>query len=376
MALSVQSSTLMNVAAQLAVAHRSVGGESIAVLSDNRGVSLPVERTHLVDFTRNCPREWFTRRELAVDVAAGALGRLRPFYGRMYDPAVDALAADPTDIVLLYEGHYASATLPRWQPLRSRSKVCLYVHNPLSRTYRAHELRRLLASADRVIFCAEHLRAGVEARLGRSDPRFHVVPNGVEDTFFASEPRRRPEGFEIVFAGRLSEPKGVHVLLDAVAELEHHPELPALRVTIVGGSDYGGSAASDYERRLRARAKTLVSEVEFVGWATREQTAAVFQRASVIAIPSLWDEGLPLVALEAMAAGAPVAVSDSAGLVEAVGEVGTVHRMGDAGGLAAGLRALATGDGLWRARSDAGRARAREFTWTRAVERIVAAASG
>lgn len=370
MALSVQGSTLMSVAARLSEAWSGLGGESVAVLSDNRDVSLPVARTHLVDYTRECPREWFTRREQAVDVVAGSLGRLRPHHGRMYDPAVEALLADPPGIVLLYEGHYASATLPRWRELRRRSEICLYVHNPLSRTYRRRELARLLDGADRVIFCADHLRADVESRLGRTDDRFSTVPNGVEEMFRATAPRTAPEEFTVVFAGRLAPHKGVHVLLEALAEWERRDPTARARVIVLGGSAYGGSAPDEYEQRLRALGNELRSVVEFPGWASRETIAQTFRDASAVVIPSLWDEGLPLVALEALASGTPMAHSDSAGLREATAGIGLVHRMGDAAGLADDLGRLAADGALWARLSAAGVERARGFTWTAAMRRI------
>ena len=187
MALSMPSSTLIAVARQLGRAFARMGGHSSIILSDNRGVSAPELTQLYVDYTLNCPRQWFTRRELAIDVVAGTAGFTRPYYGRLYDPAVAALQAQPADIVLLYEGHYAAATLPRWQAIRATSELCLYVHNGLSRSYGRRELSRLLAMCDRVIFCADHLRVSTERRLGRSDPRWTVIPNGVDELFLPDE---------------------------------------------------------------------------------------------------------------------------------------------------------------------------------------------
>lgn len=369
MAFSTPSSTLIGVARQLGRAYSSVGGHSTIVLSDNRGISVPeIEQRH-VDYTRNCPRQWFTKRELAVDVLAGAAGFTRPFYGRLYDPAVDALEANPTDIVLLYEGHYAAATLPRWQKLRERSELCLYVHNGVSRSYGRRELSRLVDMCDRVIFCADHLRVSTERRLGKSDPRLTVVPNGVDPRFFRP-PRTMPAEFEIVFAGNLSPEKGPHVLLEAVRELENQPGAPRVKVTIVGSSNYGHGGMGEYERQLRDASDRMRSPVEFTGWVSSSQVADIFGRAGVVSVPSLFDEPFGLVVLEALASGTPVAVSDAPGPLEVINGIGRVHHKGDATGLADDLRALATDHQLWRSLSDDGSARAREFTWDATVHRI------
>lgn len=370
MALSTASSTLIGVARQLGQAHSRLGGHSTIVLSDNRGISAPELDLHYVDYTRNCPRQWFTKRELAVDILAGAAGVTRPYYGRLYDPAVEALEANPADIVLLYEGHYAAASLPRWQRVRQKSELCLYVHNGVSRTYGRRELTRMIDMCDRVIFCADHLRLSTERRLGRSDPRLTVIPNGVEPLFFRPT-RTKPAEFEIVFAGNLSPQKGAHVLLDAVYELENQPDSPPVKVTIVGSSNYGHGSMDQYERQLRQTSHRLRSPVKFTGWESRSEVAEIFGRAGAVCVPSLFDEPFGLVVLEALAAGTPVAVSDAPGPLEVINGIGRVHHMGDALELAGDLRVLATDHQLWQTLSAGGIARAQEFTWDAAVRRVI-----
>ncbi len=370
MALSVQSSTLMTVVERVSEAWSALGGTSAAILSDNRSLMLPggIDVTY-VDYTRDCPREFFTRRELAVDVARGALGGLRPHYGHAYDAAVEAVLAEAADVVLLYEGHYASATLPQWRTVRATKELCLYVHNPLSRTYGRRELGRLLDGADRVIFCADHLRADAEHRLGRAEPRFEVVPNGVEPRFFASAPRERPDVFTVVLVGRIAPHKGMHLGLEAVAAMASKVAGP-VRVEVVGSSSYGGGEPSDYESSLRASAAAMVAPVEFRGWLEPDELARSLADASVVCLPSLGAEGMPLVALEALASGTPVVCSDSPGLLEAVGDVGLVSPRGDVGGMADNLARLALDSDEWTARSAAGVERAAGFTWAEVAAKI------
>ena len=370
MALSMPSSTLMTVARQLGRALDRLGGHSSIVLSDNRGLSAPEFRQLYVDYTLNCPRQWFTRRELAIDIVAGTAGFRRPYYGRMYDPAVSALQAQPADIVLLYEGHYAAASLPQWQAIRSTSELCLYVHNGLSRSYGRRELSNLLSMCDRVIFCADHLRVSTERRLGRSDQRFAVIPNGVDELFLRAR-RTRPSDFNIVFAGNLSPEKGAHVMLEAVAELENMVGAPPANVTIVGASNYGNGGMDGYERQLRSMADRLRSPVEFTGWTSRHGVAEIFGRAGAVCVPSVYDEPFGLVVLEALASRTPVAVSDAPGPLEVIDGVGRVHHKADALGLAADLFALSTDNELWQQLSDAGAIRARSFTWDAAIRGII-----
>jgi glycosyltransferase involved in cell wall biosynthesis len=79
--------------------------------------------------------------------------------------------------------------------------------------------------------------------------------------------------------------------------------------------------------------------VRFAGRVAPEALAALRERAAVAVVPSRYAEILPLAALEAMAAGLPVAAARSGGLAEAVPEEG-LYPPGDVAALADRLRAL------------------------------------
>lgn len=376
MAFGVQGSTLMHVAQRISDVVIARGGRAVAVLSDNRGVSLspPVENRY-VDYTSVCPREWFTRRELAVDIAAGRAGLLRPHYGHLYDPAIDVLQERPVGTVLLYEGHYASASLPRWSRVRDAAQVVLYVHNPLSRTYGRRELRRLLDGADRVAFCADHLRQDVVRRTGRDDARFVTVLNGVDAVFRIGGDRQAPDGvFDIVFVGRVTEKKGAHLALEAAGRAAARVGR-SVRLRIIGSTNHAaGEQLSDYERALREDARALSCEVEFLPFTPQSEIVGILSAASAVCLPSQWAEGLPLVALEAMAAGVPVVCSDAAGLVEACGDAAMIVPGGDPAGMADALVRLAEDEHEWLSRSRASCERSGRFTWERAVDALTGAA--
>lgn len=372
MALATQGSTLMTVTQRVAEAYARMGGVSVAVLSDNRDLVTPGVDAIYVDYTERCPRQWFTRRELAVDVAAGRLGLGRPYYGRMYDPAIRALQADRPDLVLLYEGHYASATLPRWRWVRDFSHLCLYVHNPLSRSYGPAELRRLLGAADRVIFCADHLKRDVIRRLGAKPlGNLETIHNGIDDRFRAPAPRTSTEGeFSIVFFGRVAPNKGVHLVLRAAAAAAERTARP-LRVRVVGSSEYSaGGPLSPYEAEVRDLGASLALPVDFMPFLPPAELKDVLRSSSVACLPSTWAEGFPLAALEAMATGLPVICSDSPGMLEACGDAALVAPMGDVGGLADAIVTLAGSDAEWERRSASGWERARRFSWERTARAI------
>lgn len=373
MALSTQGATLMTVTQRLGEAYTALGGRTLTVLSRNRDLTTPGLESVYVDYTENCPREWFTKTERGVDIAAGALGLERPHFGTMYDPAIRAVEQARPDVVLLYEGHYASATLPRWKRVRETSELCLYVHNPLSRSYCGPELRRLLGAADRVIFCADHLRRNVEKRLaGARVTTLETVHNGIDERFRTAAPRTDvPDEFGVLFFGRVGPNKGVHLALRAAARAAGRTRRP-VRMRIVGSAAYQADGAlSDYEQQLRDEADAMEIPVEFIPFVPPEKLVEIMRESSVACLPSTWAEGFPLAALEAMATGLPVICSDSPGMLEACADAAIIAPMDEVEPLVDGMLSLAEDDAAWRERSAAGWTRAQGFSWERTMRDIV-----
>ncbi|MDB5964789.1 MAG: glycosyl transferase, group 1 [Polaromonas sp.] len=129
--------------------------------------------------------------------------------------------------------------------------------------------------------------------------KVEIVINGVPEPV---EQRRSPGAGSrqrILFVGNLSERKGVSDLLQAVAAAGI--DASRVEVTIAGGGDV------DAYRR-KARKLGIDNLVRFTGWADQQQVARLMAGADVLVLPS-YDEGLPLVILEALANGVAVVCS-------------------------------------------------------------------
>lgn len=128
--------------------------------------------------------------------------------------------------------------------------------------------------------------------------------------------------------------------------------VPDARLCIVGGGD-------DRERlRAKAAALGLADAVEFTGYVSDDQRAALYERAWVFALPSQ-GEGFGLVYLEAMARQLPCIASrqDAGQEVVQDGVTGYLVDQADIGGLGERLIALLTDEQARRAMGRAGRAR-------------------
>lgn len=175
----------------------------------------------------------------------------------------------------------------------------------------------LCQESDRVIVCSDYMRQQVLRLFDLPPERVQVVPNGVDDRAWRARPqavataRRRfaGDGPLIGYAGRLVYEKGVQHLVHAVPRLRQRH--PGLRVVIAGDGPYRAEL-QEQTRQLR-----LEETVRFAGFMNARQLPAMLAATNATVVPSLY-EPFGMVALEAAAAGAPLAVAATGGLAEIV----------------------------------------------------------
>ena len=139
---------------------------------------------------------------------------------------------------------------------------------------------------------------------------------------------------EILSVGRLETIKGIHFLIEAMAEVVS--KIPDAHLTIVGD----GTARHILEKQ--ADKLNIAGNVTFVGWALPPQVMEYNAKATVFVIPSIWPENLPTTIIEALAVGRPVIGSKIGGIPELIlpDVTGQIVEPGDATGLAEALTAL------------------------------------
>jgi len=159
-------------------------------------------------------------------------------------------------------------------------------------------VRFSFASATKVIVLGEASKLFVTEILRVPPERVQIINNGVPKPIIAREPMSRCAGTRrLFFLGNLSERKGVSDLLRALAasELAKHGSVDAV---FAGGGDIKA-----YE--TLAAELGISSFTKFVGWADQIVAAKWMATADVLVLPS-YDEGLPLVILEALGQGVAV----------------------------------------------------------------------
>jgi glycogen synthase len=185
-------------------------------------------------------------------------------------------------------------------------------------TYRAAE----------VITCSRFMSHEVIDGFELPAHKVHLVPNGIDPAAWAPADGPPREREPLVLAwGRIQYEKGFQVLIRAMADLRHrHPEL---RCVIAGR----GSFLPELQSQIDVEGVGDVVQLSgFVSDAALRELAA---RAACVVIPSLY-EPFGIVALEGMAAGAPMVVARTGGLAETLDGTGAaaMFEPGDHDGLA------------------------------------------
>ncbi|WP_372008357.1 glycosyltransferase family 4 protein [Paenibacillus chitinolyticus] len=208
--------------------------------------------------------------------------------------------------------------------------------------YRTLEYHGAMA-AEKAVTASNWLKNVLSREYGVPAGHIEVSPYGFDMEPFARKlaagtPLVRPEGKKlIVCPARLETIKGIHFLIDALANLKQRR------------SDWICWLVGDGDKRdeliAQVRAAGLEDDVRFLGF--RDDVPAILALSDIFAHPSVQDNQ-PFAVMEAQTAGKPAVVSNAGGLPEMVahGETGFVSMVGDTDTLAYHLELLLADDEL------------------------------
>jgi len=179
--------------------------------------------------------------------------------------------------------------------------------------------------------CSQFVLDRERSRLGLGAACHRVIYNGVETGAFASiwdhDPQRQQireqYGLEdeptVLFAGKLRESKGVHILVRAMARVWEIA--PRAVLVLVGGTEYGRGRTmreTPFMGRLRRDLAGAKGRVVLTGFIPPADMPRAYLLGDVFVGPSQIEEGLGLVFLEAAAAGLPIIATRRGGIPEVV----------------------------------------------------------
>jgi glycosyltransferase involved in cell wall biosynthesis len=227
-------------------------------------------------------------------------------------------------------------------------------------------LHRALSTVDALTACSQSMLDQVLATVPGVAPRARVVLNGIDSGRVTPTPLPRGDPSVLVL-GRMVQWKGFDVALGAAALMV--PEFPSLRVVLVGDGPERAALGELVE------AYGLAEHVETPGALPIDMVSSVYERSTVVAVPSRYPEPFGIVAVEAGLANRPVVASAVGGLPEIVvdGLNGFLVPADDPGALAEALARVLRDRALAEALAAAGRERALgHFSMTRHADQIEA----
>ncbi len=276
-------------------------------------------------------------------------------------------------------------------PIRRQNpqvKIVVHAHDHLLYQFDRQLVLERLQRADLILGCSRFVAENIRRRFPELAGRCEVLYNGVDFSRFASPTVPRIEGGDgckVLFVGRLSPEKGIHILLEAFRRVASRNSTVTLE--LVGPSTLAPKQFVDpfnqdpmfrgvrrfYQRpkSYLAHLKTLVrgqiaERVFFSGPIPNRHLAEHYRQADIFVFPSLWQEPFGMPITEAMATGLPVIATAGGAFPELIedGKTGFLVARGEVPALVEALSRLIANPKLRQAMGAAAQQRAQAlFSW-------------
>lgn len=302
-----------------------------------------------------------------------------------------ALRRRDYDIVHL---HQFSQFAPIVRVLAPRARIVLHMQAEWLTQLDPTIVDERLRSVDGIFTCSAFLAEKIKARFPHHADRCYVVGNGIDVEHLAGtvpKPQaERPAPPRVLFVGRVSPEKAVHVVVQAFTKVAEKvpdahldilgPDAVAPKEFIIGLADDPKVRAlapwydGDYYTRLKELVPAALRDrVHFAGEVGRLGLKDHYAGAAVLVNPSL-SETFGMTLIEALVSGVPVVATRVGGMQEIVvhGETGLFAEPGDPDSLADNIVRLLKDPKLRQSIADTGRRMVLErFTWDKVTEQAL-----
>ncbi len=192
---------------------------------------------------------------------------------------------------------------------------CFFHNNPLSmRGSKSIKDRENILNKCAAVFCvSQFIKNKFLEDIKENFEKVHVLHNGVERKLTRFPKKKK----EVLFVGRLVPEKGVHFYVEAVKALAHkHSEWT---FGLIGSFKLGDNKNRDfYSDTIIKKIRSVGTQALFYGFQDQKFVEEKMKSASIVIIPSVWEEPFGLVAAEAMSNGACIIASRVGGIPEII----------------------------------------------------------
>jgi glycosyltransferase involved in cell wall biosynthesis len=219
-----------------------------------------------------------------------------------------------------------------------------------------------IVTADHSVVINQETWTVLQLKYRRDIDRVWYVPNGVEPQFFRPRAARQSDDPRLLFVGSWLEHKGIHYLREGFEALAS--KNPRVRLTIAG-------CAGDADAIKQSFSPSVRDRLQVRPFVSRAEMPEVYAGHDLFVFPSLF-EGLPIVLLEAMAAGLAVVTTETCGMKDVIedGHNGLLVKPAHVGDLVAALERLIASPALAARLGEAAQDSAKRYTWARVAEQL------
>ncbi|MDD4599666.1 MAG: glycosyltransferase family 4 protein [Negativicutes bacterium] len=210
-------------------------------------------------------------------------------------------------------------------------KIILHMHNRHLVRMNRCLADDIVKNTDIIAGVSKYIVDDIAAAFPEAKLKLRVLYNGVDTDHFKPMP---PDGIReelgvptnskiLLFAGRLTKQKGVHVLLEALqGDLAE-----GWTLLLTGSSWFGETRKNRYLKKLEELSRNIKIPVVFTGFIEHKKMSDVLAVADLTVLPSIGEEAFPLIALESAAVGTPVLCNVIGGAAESIldGETGFLN---------------------------------------------------
>ena len=202
--------------------------------------------------------------------------------------------------------------------------ISLFFHNDpqtMSGSETVKERIDILKKAKAVFCVSTFIKKKFLEGLTDNKNKVFVIHNGVErlSNFFPKKYK------EVIFSGRFVPEKGVHLYVNAIRKVAKY--FPDWKFRLIGSTYLGSSNKQTiFAIKTIKNWKEIGKQAILEGFISSEEVQKKMQRASIIVIPSIWNEPFGLVVAEAMSNGVAIITSKVGGIPEVIKKNGIVFR--------------------------------------------------
>lgn len=230
----------------------------------------------------------------------------------------EAVKKEQPDIILCHHLYYLTALVRERYP---EKKVYGFCHNTDLRqmesiSFQREFIRRQIPNLDRIFALQDAQKEKIKSVYPVSDEKMTVIGTGYNSRIFrkinggVSETKRISGNEEkmtrLIFAGKITQKKGVKSLLRALELLEYEKE--KIQLTLAGGA----GNKQEYEE-IERMAAACRYPVRFAGCVSQTRLAELYNESDIFVLPSMY-EGLPLTVIESLACGDRVVMTELNGV--------------------------------------------------------------